>query len=240
MTEFSQTNWAEDRFAQEYRDNAEIYIMERTRLLNILKSFYRHFLKNKKKKNILDLGCGDGIITHEILKVDSAISATLLDGSEDMLRNAQERLNEYKNIHYIKASFQEVLRKDILNQRYDLIVSSLAIHHLTMREKKALFKKIYTHLYQGGYFVNIDVVLSPTERLEQWYLSLWKDWMHEKKKSLGIEGDYFDDIVCRYKDNKDNKPDTLKDQMNALEEIGFQDVDCFYKYGIFSMYGGRK
>jgi len=28
--------------------------------------------------------------------------------------------------------------------------------------------------------------------------------------------------------------------MDTLREIGFKDVDCFYKYGIFSMFGGRR
>lgn len=88
--------------------------------------------------------------------------------------------------------------------------------------------------------MNIDVVLSPTENLEKWYLLLWKEWIDERKKSSGTEGHYFDDIIDRYKNNKDNKPDTLEDQLNALKGIGFRDVDCFYKYGIFSMYGGRK
>jgi len=40
--------------------------------------------------------------------------------------------------------------------------------------------------------------------------------------------------------HKDNKPDTLEDQLNALREIGFIEADCYYKYGIFAMYGGRK
>jgi tRNA (cmo5U34)-methyltransferase len=35
-------------------------------------------------------------------------------------------------------------------------------------------------------------------------------------------------------------PDTLAAQLNALQTIGFEDVDCFYKYGIFTMYGGKK
>ena len=88
--------------------------------------------------------------------------------------------------------------------------------------------------------MNIDCILAPTETLEQWYLALWNEWIDEKKKAAGIEGNYFDDIIRRYKDNKDNKPDTLDDQLNALKVIGFRDVDCFYKYGIFVMYGGRK
>jgi tRNA (cmo5U34)-methyltransferase len=240
MTEFNKSEWAKAEFAREYRDNADVYVMERRRLLDILKSFYRHFLNDKNNRHILDIGCGDGIITHEILQVDGSISAKLLDGSEDMLNNAKERLKGHENITYIHASFQEVLGKDILDQGFNFIVSSLAIHHLTMEEKIALFKKIYACLYPEGYFVNIDVVLSPTERLDQWYLSMWKEWIDEKKTSLGIEGDYYNDIVRRYKDNRDNKPDTLDDQLKALKVIGFRDVDCFYKYGIFVMYGGRK
>jgi tRNA (cmo5U34)-methyltransferase len=109
-----------------------------------------------------------------------------------------------------------------------------------MKEKKALFRKIYAHLYPGGYFMNIDCILAPTDTLDQWYLSLWKEWIDEKKLSLGMNGDYFEDIIRRYKDNKDNKPDTLEDQLNALRETGFREADCYYKYGIFAMYGGRK
>ena len=240
MTEFSKTEWAKSGFSQEYRDNADIYIMERRRLFAVLKSFYRYFLIDGKQAKVLDLGCGDGIITHEILTVDNTVSATLLDGSEDMLAHAKERLKKYKDIRYIKASFQEVLAGDILHDSFNFVVSSLAIHHLTMEEKKALFYKIYQCLDDGGYFVNIDVALSPTVTLEQWYLLLWKEWIDEKTASLGIKGKYFCDIIRRYKDNKDNKPDTLKDQLDALTDIGFKDVDCFYKYGIFTMYGGGK
>ncbi len=240
MTEFNRSNWAKAEFSQEYRDNADIYIVERRRLLEILKSFYKHFLCNKQQKKVLDLGCGDGIITHEFLKVDDFLSATLVDGSEDMLDKAKERLRGFKNIQFIKASFQEILEKKILHQTFDFVVSSLAIHHLTMKEKIALFKNIYSCLNVGGHFMNIDVILAPVENLEHWYMTLWKEWIDERKALLGIAGDLYDDIIRRYKDNKDNKPDTLGDQLGALKKIGFKDVDCFYKYGVFTMYGGKK
>ena len=240
MTEFNKSQWAKNEFTREYRDNADIYVMERARMLNILKSFYGHFMKKDRKKSILDLGCGDGTMAYELLKTDGAISATLFDGSIDMLNNAKERLKGFEKVSYINASFQEFMRKNVLEHRYGFIVSSLAIHHLTMKEKKALFRKIYAHLYPGGYFMNIDCILAPTGTLDQWYLSLWKEWIDEKKLSLGMNGDYFDDIIRRYKDNKDNKPDTLEEQLNALREIGFREADCYYKYGIFAMFGGRK
>lgn len=105
MTKFNKSNWVKAEFSQEYRDNADIYIVERRRLLEILKSFYRHFLSGKQQKRILDLGCGDGIITQELFKVDNSILATLVDGSEDMLNSAKERLKGLRNINYIPASF---------------------------------------------------------------------------------------------------------------------------------------
>jgi len=164
----------------------------------------------------------------------------LIDGSEDMLGRAKDRLKDFKNVHFIRASFQELLNKNTTLQNYDFIVSSLAIHHLTMEEKTVLFKTIYSHLHVDGYFLNIDVVLAPSDALEQWYLLLWKEWIDERKSFLGIEGGHYDDIVWKYKDNVDNKPDILAAQLNTLQAIGLKDVDCFYKYGIFTMYGGKK
>jgi tRNA (cmo5U34)-methyltransferase len=240
MTEFDKSQWVKPEFAQAYREEADVYIVERRRLLETLKSFYGHFLGNKPDNHVLDLGSGDGIVISELLTIDNCIDATLIDGSEDMLNKAKDRLQDFKNLHFIRASFQEILNKKITLLKYDFIVSSLAIHHLTMEEKAALFKTVYAHLNMDGYFLNIDVVLAPSDALEQWYLRLWQQWIKERKSLLGIEGKQYDDIIRRYKDNTDNKPDTLEAQLAALQTTGYKDVDCFYKYGVFTMYGGRK
>lgn len=240
MTEFDKSNWAKPEFSQGYRDNADVFIVERRRMLAILQSFYTHFVKDGSRKRMLDLGCGDGIVSAAIAEAGGPVSATLVDGSEDMLAKARERLNDLPEAKYIHASFQVILRESLLEGPYDFIVSSLAIHHLTLDEKTALFKKAFSLLNPGGRFVNIDVVLAPTENLEQWYLALWKEWIDERKRSLGITGGRFDDIIRQYKNNEDNKPDTLHDQLNALRAAGFKDVDCYFKYGIFTMFGGTR
>jgi tRNA (cmo5U34)-methyltransferase len=157
-----------------------------------------------------------------------------------MLTKARERLTEFRNIRYIKASFQDLLTTDMFDGKFDLAASSMAIHHLTLEEKEMLFRRIYSWLREGGYFVNIDVVLAPTASIEVWYLRLWRDWMDEEKAAIGLEAEPSDKIIKRYKDLEENKPDTLRDQLDALQEIGFHEVDCFYKYGIFSIYGGRR
>ena len=103
-----------------------------------------------------------------------------------------------------------------------------------------MFKSLYAHLNPGRFFLNIDVILAPSGSLEPWYLKLRQEWMDDRKTAFGISDSISGDIIHRYKDNKDNKPDTEDDQLSALKEIGFRDVDCFYKYGIFAIYGGKK
>ena len=105
MTEFSKSRWAKAEFAQGYRENADNFIVERRRLLEVLKSFYRHFIGDKPGINVLDLGCGDGIVAHELLKVNENISATLIDASEDMLDKAKERLTRIIHKFFEKRQY---------------------------------------------------------------------------------------------------------------------------------------
>ncbi len=238
MAEFEKSRWADSQFSKAYRDDADIYLPFRSLFIEMVKLFYKHFLSHKPGNKILDLGCGDGLFIHELLKSYSPEIVVLVDGSQEMLNAAKGRLKDYSNIQYVQASFQELPTKDHLSKNFDFIYSSLAIHHLSLEEKRDLYAYIYDHLSSGGYFVHYDVTLPPTETLEKWYLSLWKQWIKERssykdrKDLLGI--------TEQYKGNPDNTPDTLESQMKAMHEIGFQNVDCFFKYGIFSLFGGSK
>jgi tRNA (cmo5U34)-methyltransferase len=241
MNDFEKTRWAEKGFAEEYLSAADIQIVDRKRLLEIAKSFYEHFLGNRGGNSILDLGCGDGILTYEFLAVDDSISATLVDGSEDMLREAKQRLRGFANVRFIRASFQELLQgAGIELPCFDFVISSLAVHHLAPSEKISLFAYLYSHINNGGYFLNIDVVLSPTAALESWYVQLWRDWIVRRQTELNAYGDY-ENVIQKYcAPAHHSKLDTLADQMSALSSVGFREVDCYYKYGIFSIYGGRR
>jgi tRNA (cmo5U34)-methyltransferase len=241
MTEFERSNWSRAEFSRDYLDRADIYIVERRRIFTIMKSFFSHFLSAPGPKRVLDLGCGDGIITHELIKNFDSITATLVDGSDDMLSKARERLKGFERVSYIKSSFQEIIKGAAdTGTDYNLVVSSMAIHHLTLEEKRALFGIVHRGLHAGGSFINFDVVLAPADRLDGWYMKLWEEWMDEKKALMGIPGGGSTDTIKRYKSLDENKPDLLDDQMNALRATGFRNVDCFYKYGIFALYGGMK
>ncbi len=241
MSEFSESAWAREDFSRNYLERADVYIVERRKMFALVASFYRQFLYDRKGVRLLDLGSGDGVLAHEILKTDPTVSATLVDGSQDMLYKAAERMGGYEDVKYVKASFQELLDGAALLGEFDFCVSSLAIHHLSMQEKSALFRYIHARLGEGGGFINMDVVLAPSEELEEWYFALWREWMRAMQSRLGVKDESAEDIITKYKDPASmNRPDTLEAQLTALKDAGFRDVDCYYKNGIFAVFGGRK
>ncbi len=156
-----------------------------------------------------------------------------------MISNARKRLKKYSNIQYFQKTFQSLLDDNITIDKQDFVVSPLAIHHLTIEGKESLFRYIYDLLDKSGYFINIDVVLSPSDELENWYLQLWKEWITYNDKQIDDGIDY-SHIPIKYKEADNNIPDPLMDQIKLLSRVSFQEVDCLYKHGIFAMYSGKK
>jgi tRNA (cmo5U34)-methyltransferase len=238
MSDFDSSQWADSEFSQEYRNDANDYLPERFKLIEMVKSFFRHFIHEVDAPRVLDLGCGDGLLMQQLMRSYNRIRATLVDGFPEMLESAKKRLADFPTVQFVQATFQDLLVDDSLPNSFDFILSSFAIHHLEMQEKKAFFEYIYHHLRADGFFLNLDVVLAPYQDLEDWYLSLWREWIQanvdDVRKSELLP------IPQQYKDNPDNFPDTLSSQLGALRAIGFKNVDCFYKYGIFTMFGGQR
>lgn len=238
MSKFEKSRWADSEFSQNYRDEANVYLPLRRQFIEITKSLYAHFIDANTEAKVLDLGCGDGLFIEELLKSSSPAIVTLVDGSAEMLAAAKKRLEKNTNIRFIEANFQDLLARESLKENFDFIYSSLAIHHLPFEEKKHLYAYIHKLLSPNGCFVHYDVVVPPSEKIERWYLALWRQWIKEhpnKEMSEKLLG-----IPDQYKGNSDNIPDTLGSQLHALEKIGFKEVECYFKYGIFSLFGGFK
>ncbi len=238
MSKFEKSRWADTEFSRNYRDEADVYLPFRREFIETAKSLYAYFIAARSEARVLDLGCGDGLFIQELLKTFSPASVTLVDGSKEMLEAAQKRLGKKANLNFIQASFQSLLAGGLLLENFDFVYSSLAIHHLSFDEKKHLYAYIYELLSPGGCFVHYDVVVPPSRKNENWFLSLWRQWIKEHPDKEMSEK--LLEVPDHYKENTDNRPDTLGSQLQALKQIGFKEVDCYFKYGIFSLFGGFK
>jgi len=239
MSQFEASRWTDSQFSQDYRDEAEIYLPYRSNIFKVAMSYFEFFVSHKRKLSVLDLGCGDGQFIQELLQSHKLKKLVLLDGSREMLESAKKRLVGNAGLNFVEATFQELLKKDpLLGQKFDFIFSSLAIHHLTKEEKSDVYEYAYNHLNFDGHFLNYDVIIAPTTDLEKWCMSLWRLWIkdHPRKDDAAK----LLDIPEKYKANTDNIADSLSDQLEALRLVGFEGVDCFFKYGAFALFGGRR
>jgi tRNA (cmo5U34)-methyltransferase len=240
MTDDPSNTWlAGPAQADDYVSTANVIIVERQRTMKLLSDIFRYHFGGKTGLHVLDLGGGDGVITEYLQERYPDNVFTLLDGSTDMLVKAQQRL-EGKQVVFIQQTFEEYLDAPPEDQRYDFIFSSNAIHHLDFVGKSRMYAKLFRELTFGGAFVNIDVVKAASERSERWQFAMWEDWMNETLTQIGGEIGTYNGLPEAAKAKPENKPSGLFEQLELFRQVGFRDVDCFYKYGVFAMFGGTK
>lgn len=239
MDGFSASQWTDEEFVARYLRIADIQIMERQTVKALLGSFHDRFLKGRGTITALDLGCGCGPYAQVLLERDPGMQVTCLDASEDMLTAARGLLSDYGGVCFVRSTFEKMVESEP-ETRYDLIVSSLAIHHLPRDGKARLNSWVLRSLRPGGWFINIDTMLPPGG-LEEWYIQLWKEWAVRQAALQEVEINA-DEIIYGHHQVPAHHAllDTMPVQLKMLEQAGFQEVDCIHKHGIFAMLCGQR
>ncbi len=220
---------------KKFNDNASQYDGQRKKLIPCFDDFYSIAVSIAETNNdnenpsILDIGAGTGLLSSFILDRIPSANLTLIDISEKMIEVAKSRLKDNPAVKYIIDDYT----KYQFDKKYDIVASSLSIHHLTDEQKRQLYSSIYSILNQNGVFINADQVLGSTPFIETLYK---RDWKYKVENSGLSE----DELHSAYERTKLDKMDTLDDQVNWLKEVGFLDVDCVYKYYNFVVMFGRK
>jgi tRNA (cmo5U34)-methyltransferase len=162
---------------------------------------------SRDARRILDLGTGDGrllallrIDRHEMLGVG-------LDFSELMLEAARRRFADDERIELVNHDLAEPLPA---LGRFDAVVSSMAIHHLEHERKRSLYGEVFDLLEPGGVFANFEHVASPTHRLHLAFFAAIAEPLEDE-------------------DPSDRLLD-VESQLRWLRSIGFEDVDCYWKW----------
>jgi SAM-dependent methyltransferase len=195
--------------------------------------------------NFLDLGCGDGILGAAILGEYPQSRGVLIDFSEPMLEQARQSLKEYED----QLSFESLDYGDPAwvnrikgHGPFDVIVSGFSIHHQPDARKRDVYQGIFSLLKPGGWFINIEHVASSAQLNVELFEHHYASVRHAMEKQNGSVRT-LEQVIEEYSTRPDKAANILAPvelQCDWLNEIGYEEVDCYFRIFEVAVFGGRK
>jgi tRNA (cmo5U34)-methyltransferase len=196
---------------------------------------------------VVEIGCGEGLLAAALLKAFPRSAVHGFDGSAAMRQRAREAL----------APFGERFQAhpfDLADRGWrrfpwpvHAVVSSLAVHHLDGAGKRELFADMASALVPGGVLLIADLVLPQTSRAARLAARAWDGAV--RQRSLDLAGclepfERFQSMGWNHyaasEDDPVDKPSPLLDQLHWLEDAGFEKVDVFWMKAGHALFGGSK
>jgi len=184
-----------------------------------------------KPIRIVELGCGTGMATGNIVRKFPNAHLKCIDISQDMLNLAKKKFTTFPNIKFELADYT----KDSITEKYDAVVSFLSLMYLANDEmQKSVFKKVYDVLVPEGFFISGEVNVSRNKHYQEVCVEKWIEYMRKSYSDEFIKTEVIE------KAKKHANESVLMDEIQYLKDIGFRQIDVFWKYYGFSVYGAIK
>jgi SAM-dependent methyltransferase len=194
------------------REHAEAFLERKARIPKIDDGYaqLREILPASPRR-VLDLGCGDGYVMAMI-----GGSGVALDFSPHMLEAARARFH-VDDVEVVEHNLNAPL-PDL--GTFDVVVSAFAIHHCSHDRKRRLYAEIFDVIEPGGMFANLEHVASATPKLHDEFLAMIGTGPGEEDPS--------------------NQLLDVETQLRWLREIGFVEVETFWKWRELALLAGYR
>lgn len=173
----------------------------------------------------LDLGCGDASFSARLLANLSPSAYTGVDLSATALELASQNLASLRIPISLKQQELQAFLSSCEN-RFDVILSSFSIHHLSSDLKQAYLAQVKQNLNPGGVLLLVDVFRQEGEsrqsyidRYRENIYTYWTEISPEVQQSLIqhiIDSDY---------------PEPESSFIKWSQNVGFKDINLIYQDG---------
>jgi len=141
---------------------------------DILNRIYNQIL-GSGAKSVLDIGFGTGTLSSRLY--EKGIDIYGQDFSEKMIEASQKKMPGAK---LFCGDFSKGLAKELTNQKYDMIVATYSLHHLTDEQKVDFIKSLVPLLNDCGTIYIGDIAFNTRAELEECKKLAGEEWDDEE------------------------------------------------------------
>ena len=165
----------------------------------------------------LDTGCGTGTLAARALETLPGARFTLCDPSEQMLRQAEEKLRG-QEVQFLMLSSQQIFFRG----RFDVVTAIQCHHYLRPAERERAVRACYHALKPGGVFVTFEHIRMSSPESDAIALLRWADYL----KAHGCS----DEEVQTQLDRRGREvlPITGEEHLALLRSCGFRAADVLW------------
>ena len=120
---------------------------------------------------VLDIGFGTGTLTTKLYEHGCSIYGQ--DFSTRMIALASAKM---PYAHLYQGDFSKGLVEPLRDRRYDYIVATYSLHHLTDTQKRVFLSELRDHLKENGKIIIGDVAFETRKNLERCRLAAGDAW----------------------------------------------------------------
>jgi tRNA (cmo5U34)-methyltransferase len=184
--------------------------------------------KEDKDYRVLDLGCGNGVLSEIVLQKLPHAFVVGFDVTDKMLQAFEKKLANHAGKYELR---QGDFRTDPIGTEYDIILAGLTLHHLTWEQRENFYQTLYSAVNKGGLFLARDIIIDEDKEVRQKQYSLWKEFM----QSQGEDPEFW-----YAKHIEKDHPMTLSDHFAWLQKADFTKVACQWRLYNFAITTAEK
>ena len=190
----------------------------------------------QKSSIIYDLGCSTA---NTIIKLaeqlgnklqNKQISIIGIDSSIHMITRAKKKLAAHNLTNYDIDIFESNINNIIFKKNTSVVIMNYTLQFIQPRQRKEILDRIYYHLLPKGILILSEKIQNSNNMLNDIYTKFYQDLKHrngyseleiqQKRKTL-------ENVLIPYTQNKN---------IALLEDVGFRDIDIFFKWYNFASY----